>query len=92
VKSEPASSWRDRFEQEVAELRRVRDELRVRIHLGKAEARDLWDRLEQRFSELEGHAKRAAQRTGGPIHELGDAARHLLDELRAGYRDLRGRF
>jgi len=92
VESESSSSWRDRFEQEVAELRRARDELRVRIHLGKADARDLWDRLEQRFSELEGHARRAAQRSSGPLQELGDAARHLVEELRAGYRDLRGRF
>jgi CBS domain-containing protein len=87
-----SGSWRDRFEHEMEELRRLRDELRVRIHLGKADARDAWDRLEQRFGELEGQAKRAAQRTGGPLHELGDAARHLLEELRAGYRELRGRF
>jgi acetoin utilization protein AcuB len=83
--------WRRRLEQDLDELRRVRDELRVRMHLGKADAKDLWDRLEKRFSELEGHAKRAAQRTEAPLHELRDAAHHLVDELRTGYRELRGR-
>jgi hypothetical protein len=85
------ADWKERFEKEVEELRRMRDELRVRLHLGKADAKDLWDRLERRFADLETHARRAAQRTEAPMHELGDAARHLIEELRNGYRELRGR-
>jgi len=91
TRRENVSDWKERMEKELDELRRIRDELRVRIHLGKADAKDLWDRLEHRFTDLEAHAKRAAQRTEAPIHELGDAARHLVEELRSGYRDLRGR-
>jgi CBS domain-containing protein len=88
---EAVADWKERFEKEVEELRRMRDELRVRLHLGKADAKDLWDRLERRFADLETHARRAAQRTEAPMHELGDAARHLIEELRNGYRELRGR-
>lgn len=91
AKGEATQEWRQRLEKDLDELRRVRDELRVRIHLGRADAKDAWDRLERRFSELESHAKRAAQRTEAPLHELRDAARHLVDELRSGYRELRGR-
>ena len=91
TRRENVSDWKDRLEKEIEELRRVRDELRVRMHLARADAKDLWDRLEKRFSELETHARRAAQRTEAPLHELGDAAKHLVDELRTGYRDLRGR-
>lgn len=83
------SDWRERMERELEELRRVRDELRVRIHLGRKEAQDRWEQLERRMGELESHAKRAAQRAEAPLHELADASRHLVDELRNGYRDLR---
>ena len=34
-----------RYDEELDELRRIRDELRVQIHLGKAEATILWDEL-----------------------------------------------
>jgi len=88
-KEEDMPAWRERIRSELESLRTLRDELRVRIHLGKADAQDLWDHLERRFGELEMHAKRAAQRTEAPLHELGESARHLVDELRRGYRELR---
>jgi len=88
-KGEDMPAWRERLRSELESLRTLRDELRVRIHLGKADAQDLWDHLERRFGELEMHARRAAQRTEAPLHELGESARHLVDELRRGYRELR---
>lgn len=88
---EPVADWKERIEKELEELRRIRDELRVRVHLGKADAKDLWERLEKRFADLETHARRAAQRTEAPLQELGEAAKHLAEELRSGYRELRGR-
>ena len=88
-KGDDMPAWRERLRSELDSLRTVRDELRVRIHLGKADAQDLWDHLERRFGELEMHARRAAQRTEAPLHELGESARHLVDELRRGYRELR---
>ena len=84
------SDWRERTENELEELRRVRDELRVRLHLGKKDAQDRWQQLERKMGELEAHAKRAAQRAEAPLQELGDATRKLFDELRRGYRELRG--
>jgi len=88
-KGEDMPAWRERLRSELESLRTLRDELRVRIHLGKADAQDLWDHLERRFGELELHARRAAQRTEAPVHELGESARHLVEELRRGYRELR---
>lgn len=79
----------DRFEKELEELRRVRDELRVQVHLGVADAKDLWDRLEHRFGELETKARRLAQRAEEPLEEIGEAARLLSEEIRDGYRRLR---
>jgi CBS domain-containing protein len=78
-----------RYAEQLEELRRVRDELRVQVHLGKAEAAELWEKLEHRFFEAEGHARALAQRAEEPLHDVADAARLLIDEIRSGYRRLR---
>jgi hypothetical protein len=78
-----------RFEEQLDELRRVRDELRVQLHLGKAEATELWENLEHRFAEAEGHARALARRAEAPLSDVADAARLLVDELGNGYRRLR---
>lgn len=83
------SAHPDRFEQELEDLRRLRDELRVQVHLGVADAKDLWDRLEHRMGELEAKARRLAHRAEEPLEEIGEAAQTLVDEIRDGYRRLR---
>jgi CBS domain-containing protein len=75
-----------RYQEELDELRRVRDELRVQLQLGKAEAAELWERLEQRFGEAEAHARTLARRAED---EVAEAARSVMDELRSGYQRLR---
>lgn len=78
-----------RIEQEMEELRRTRDELRVQIHLGKAEAKDLWEELEQRFGEAESKTRALARRMEEPLDDIAEAAGLLVDEIRDGYRRIR---
>ena len=78
-----------RIDDEVEDLRRLRDELRVQMHLAKAEAKELWEDMEQRFSEVEGKAKQVAREAEGPLEDIGEAARLLADEIRSGYRRIR---
>lgn len=78
-----------RFESELNELRRVRDELRVQMHLGKAEAEELWEKLEKRFHRAEAEVKKVAGRAEEPLQDVAEAAELLLDEIRNGYRRLR---
>lgn len=60
----------------------MRDEIRVRIHLGGMDARDAWKRLEPRFNDVERN-----------VEDGGEAAlqtvRMTVDELRSGFRALR---
>ena len=56
-----------RVADEVKTLKQVRDELRVQMHLGKAEAKELWERMEQRWHDIEGkldNAEKQAQDRG----------------------------
>ncbi|MGH0031060.1 MAG: CBS domain-containing protein [Myxococcota bacterium] len=77
------------FDEELSDLRRIRDELRVQIHLGKAEALELWENLEGRFAEVEGHAKALAKRAEEPVQDIAEAARLLIEEIGTGYKRLR---
>ena len=83
------TDWSEKFAEELDDLRRVRDELRVQIHLGKAEAKAQWDELEKRFQQLESRAKLVRDESAETLDDIGDAARGLVDEIKRGYRHLR---
>ena len=78
-----------KISQELDELKRLRDELRVQIHLGSAETRDLWEKTEQRFAQLEGRLKELKREVKGPLQNVGEAARYLLDEIGDAYHQIR---
>ena len=77
------------FEAELEQLRRVRDELRVQVHLGRAEAEALWEKLEQRLEDAEARVRGFASQAEEPVQDVADAFRHLIDEIRSGYQKLR---
>jgi predicted transcriptional regulator len=87
--SEAMTDVRERIHEELDSLRRTRDELRVQIHLARAEGKDLWDQLEHKFEEVEAKVKSVARQAEGPVHDVGDAAKLLLAEIRDGYRRIR---
>jgi hypothetical protein len=71
-------------------LARERDELALKLHLGKKEAQAEWEKLEARWNELKATK-------GPPLREaaaetakgLGSALESTADELRKGYQRLR---
>jgi CBS-domain-containing membrane protein len=83
------SEFKQRFQKELDEVRRVRDELKVRIHLAKADAKNRWDELEHSFHRLEAKARQISQASEEPLRDVRDAARLLLEEIRDGYRRIR---
>jgi uncharacterized coiled-coil DUF342 family protein len=80
---------RELLKQKLADLERERDELRLRIHLAKAEARDEWDKLDARLDELRAKLDRAGDEAGEVFDDVGEAAKLLGDELKTGFERLR---
>ena len=77
------------WNQLISDLERERDELRVKVHLGKADARDAFAKLERKLEDLRRRAQRmfgAAQDTAG---HLEDSAKALVDEIRLGFKRIR---
>jgi uncharacterized coiled-coil DUF342 family protein len=79
------------IQQEIVALARVRDELRLQMHLARAEAREVFDHLETRWPEIEARADELKANTSSSAHEVAEAARGLAQELRAGYEEVRRR-
>ncbi len=64
------------------EIRRIEDELELKIHLGGMDARDRWLELQPRLVELE----KAIVHSG---EQIGETVAHELDEVRTALRRLR---
>lgn len=80
---------RERLNEMLDRLEQERDELRVRVHLGKAEARQEWERLEGRIAELRGRLDRAGSEAGDVMDDVAAAAKTLGDEIRTGFDRMR---
>ena len=80
------SSWDDMM----AKLKRERDELALKIHLGKTEALDEWERLEAKWNRLKTvkgpPMKEAAAETARGV---GSALEDAAVELKKGFEKLR---
>lgn len=80
---------RERVEHVLARLRTERDELRVRAHLARAEAREEWDRLERKWGDLEAKAAAARKEAKAASGDVRSAFDTLAHELARAYRRIR---
>lgn len=74
------------------ELRTQRDELKVKLHLAKADARDEFAELEKQFEHLRGKLDAAGAEAGEIAGNVGAALGGVAEELRKGYERLRRHF
>lgn len=80
-----------RRRQAMEKLRRERDELKLKVHLGKAELKDEWEALERKWERLEGRVEGAAEGAREASREVGAAFGVMADELGEAYRRIRAR-
>lgn len=86
------NEWRERWNKALADLERERDELKVRIHLAKAEGKDELARLETKIDELRFRASAASTEAREAAGDVGDALRNLVNEIRSGLDRVRKTF
>jgi len=66
------------------DLKRIRDEIKLKIHLGSKEAQDEWSGLEQRWKSF--REKAELDRTAG---DLGGTVKKLGADLKSAYERIR---
>jgi uncharacterized protein YjbJ (UPF0337 family) len=84
-----AKDWRERLDAEIESLQQARDELRVQLHLAANEAREVWETVERNWGHLEGRLKQVGEVTQESKEEIEEAAKTLVEEIKAGYKRVR---
>jgi hypothetical protein len=64
-----------------AELQRLRDQIRLKIHLASLEARAEFDRLEQRAKDIEAALSRKGARVGDAVRQQAKELVRKLDRF-----------
>jgi hypothetical protein len=85
----PMSKDKTRLDSIIDDLKRTRDELRLKLHLGAADARTEWEALEKKWGHLEGRLEGRLAVVGKEAEaageNIGEALELVANEIRAGY-------
>lgn len=81
------TTWQNTFQQ----LKQKRDELRLKLNLGKREAQDAWEDVEKNFGELEAKIKTLQAQGEEETDRLGEDIELLVSDIRDGFDRLRNR-
>lgn len=88
-------TWREKMNDMMTELQQERDELRLKLHLGKAELKDELAELDTRLDDLRAKAAVWADKADDQLDDVLDDAREKasgwLGELKEGYQKVRER-
>ena len=82
----PPPDWRARVEKIIQDLQPEIDELKVKLHLAKADAQDEWAKWEQKMADYKVKADRTGDEAGDILEEK---AKAIAAELRDGLERLR---
>ncbi|KAF0192674.1 MAG: hypothetical protein FD165_444 [Gammaproteobacteria bacterium] len=70
-------------------LQQQRDEIKVQLHLAKAEARDEWAETEKKLEQLKTKASRIREEAGAASSDVIEAAKRVAEEIKRGYARIR---
>ena len=77
------------IEELIEALKRQRDQLALKIHLGKAEAKDEWEKLEKKLGDLTAQAGPVGGAVGDTAKNVGSALELAGEEIKKGYERIR---
>jgi chromosome segregation ATPase len=77
------------LEEMIGALRRQRDELRLQIHLAKAEAREEWEAVEKRWETVEARMPQLKKAATDSAKEVAAGLELVADEIGNAYKRLR---
>ncbi len=80
---------REELKRLLDEVKTQRDELAVKAHLARQDARDEWEALEKKFEHLRARAEAVGDEARDAASDVGAAARQLVEELKKGYERVR---
>jgi hypothetical protein len=82
-----AEDLKSALQNELVALTRTRDELRLKAHLAKADAKDELDRLEKTWERVQEQAQRIHAKD--VVEGIESGVRGLIEELKSGYERIK---
>lgn len=79
------SSRKELIGELISTLKQQRDELSVKIHLGEAEAKEEWGRLEERFTKLKADYEPLKNAAGESVENLAASLQLVGEEIKNGF-------
>ena len=79
----------EQLEKVIESLKQGRDELKVQLHLAKAEAKELWQETEDKWQHLRDQLDKIDSETGDTAKNIGAATMVIADEIKHGYEKLK---
>ncbi len=70
-------------------LKQQSDEIKLQLHLAKAEVRDEWPVLEKKLEELKNKAEAIREEAGEASEDVLEAAKLVAEEVRNGFERIR---
>lgn len=72
-------------------LKQKRDELKVKLNLGKMEARDAWDDVEKNFQKLDSKMQGLRKQGGEEVDRMKEDIKLLMSDIKDGFERVRNR-
>ena len=79
------TDWKAELQKALGELQTLRDELKVKVHLARADVRDEWEELEKKLEHLRSKLGVAGDEAGKAAQDVGAALKLVAAEIRKGY-------
>ncbi len=73
----------------VTAVKQQRDELKLKLHLAKAEAREEWTKLENQWEDVRTKAEVTYKETSKTAEDVGSALELTLQEIKKGYERIK---
>jgi hypothetical protein len=80
---------KEQFTKLVDDLKRQRDEIKLKLHLAKADAREEWSKLEVKLEQVKAKLDSAGKEAGTTAGEVGKALELAAAELKKGYERIK---
>ncbi len=79
--SQTTDDLRQQLNKSLDELKHLRDEIRVKLHLASMDAKSRWEKLEPRFTEAEQHVRDAGERARHAVADVIKAFKSFSSSL-----------
>lgn len=84
-----ATDYRKELQDMLEQLKTERDEINVKLHLARAEARDQWEVAEKQWFAFKQKSEKVLTEVDHTSGEVKQALTLLADELKGGYRRIK---